>query len=182
MKKHVKRTSNEKSTQNLRDVDEEYHVKENETAQRLNQIEKFFRYSHENETYKIDWLFFLSTCIHRVDIELFLRTFKTNVTTHSTLLQRLIKESSTHAARRRNDEHKQIFEYREEFKSLDHLINKNQFINSIFIDSRVSQLKVRHFARLIYYADDFQLLILKMTTYKWIKDVVRSILKQRDVV
>jgi hypothetical protein len=113
---------------------------------------------------------------------LFLRTFKTNVTTHSTLLQRLIKESSTHAARRRNDEHKQIFEYREEFKSLDHLINKNQFINSIFIDSRVSQLKVRHFARLIYYADDFQLLILKMTTYKWIKDVVRSILKQRDVV
>jgi hypothetical protein len=54
MKKHVKRTSNEKSTQNLRDVDEEYHVKENETAQRLNQIEKFFRYSHENETYKID--------------------------------------------------------------------------------------------------------------------------------
>jgi hypothetical protein len=35
IKKHVKRISNEKSTQNLRDVDEEYHVKENETAQRL---------------------------------------------------------------------------------------------------------------------------------------------------
>jgi hypothetical protein len=32
MKKHVKRISNEESTQSLRDVDEEYHVKENETA------------------------------------------------------------------------------------------------------------------------------------------------------
>jgi hypothetical protein len=32
MKKHVKRISNEKSTQNLRDVNEEYHVKKNETA------------------------------------------------------------------------------------------------------------------------------------------------------
>jgi hypothetical protein len=54
MKKHVKRISNEKSTQSLRDVDEEYHVKENETAQKFNQIEKLFRYSYENETYKID--------------------------------------------------------------------------------------------------------------------------------
>jgi hypothetical protein len=33
MKKHVKRILNEKSTQNLRDVNEEYHVKKNETAQ-----------------------------------------------------------------------------------------------------------------------------------------------------
>jgi hypothetical protein len=32
MKKHVKRISNEKSTQSLRDVNEEYHVKKNETA------------------------------------------------------------------------------------------------------------------------------------------------------
>jgi hypothetical protein len=32
MKKHVKRISNEKSTQNLRNVDEEYFVKENEIA------------------------------------------------------------------------------------------------------------------------------------------------------
>jgi hypothetical protein len=63
-----------------------------------------------------------------------LRTFKTNVTTHSTLLQRLIRESSTHAARRRIDEHEQISEYREEFKNLDHLIDQNQFINSIFTD------------------------------------------------
>jgi hypothetical protein len=54
MKKHVKRISNEESTQNLRDADEEYHVKENEIAQRLDQIEKFFRYSYENETYKTD--------------------------------------------------------------------------------------------------------------------------------
>jgi hypothetical protein len=54
MKKHVKRISNEKSTQSLRDVDERYHVKKNETAQRLDQIEKLFRYSYENETYKID--------------------------------------------------------------------------------------------------------------------------------
>ncbi len=54
MKKHVKRISNKKSTQSLRDVDEKYHVKKNETAQRLNQIEKFFRYSYENETYKTD--------------------------------------------------------------------------------------------------------------------------------
>ncbi len=54
MKKHVKRISNEKSTQNLRDVNEEYHVKENETAQKLDQIEKLFRYSYENETYWID--------------------------------------------------------------------------------------------------------------------------------
>jgi hypothetical protein len=38
MKKHVKRISNEESTQNLRDVDEEYHVKKNETAQKFNQI------------------------------------------------------------------------------------------------------------------------------------------------
>jgi hypothetical protein len=36
MKKHVKRISNEKSTQSLRDADERYHVKKNETAQRLN--------------------------------------------------------------------------------------------------------------------------------------------------
>jgi hypothetical protein len=51
MKKHVKRISNEKSTQSLRNVNEEYHVKENEIAQRLDQIEKLFRYSYENETY-----------------------------------------------------------------------------------------------------------------------------------
>jgi predicted glycoside hydrolase/deacetylase ChbG (UPF0249 family) len=134
MKKHVKRISNEESTQSLRDANEKYHVKENEIAQRLDQIEKLFRYSYENETYKTDRLFLLSSCIHRANIELFLRTFKTNVTTHSTLLQRLIRESSTHAARRRNDEHEQTSEYREEFKSLDHLIDENQFINSIFTD------------------------------------------------
>jgi hypothetical protein len=51
MKKHVKRISNEESTQSLRDANEEYHVKESETAQRLDQIEKLFRYSYENETY-----------------------------------------------------------------------------------------------------------------------------------
>jgi lipopolysaccharide export LptBFGC system permease protein LptF len=54
MKKHVKRISNEESTQNLRNADEEYHVKKNEIAQRLDQIEKLFRYSYKNETYKID--------------------------------------------------------------------------------------------------------------------------------
>jgi hypothetical protein len=54
MKKHVKRLSNEKSTQSLRDVNEEYHVQKNETAQKFNQIEKLSRYSYENETYKID--------------------------------------------------------------------------------------------------------------------------------
>jgi hypothetical protein len=54
MKKHVKRISSEKSTQSLRDADEKYHVKKNEFAQKLDQIEKFFRYSYENETYKID--------------------------------------------------------------------------------------------------------------------------------
>ncbi len=54
MKKYVKRISNEKLTQNLRNVNEEYHVKKNEIAQRLNEIKKFFRYSYENETYKID--------------------------------------------------------------------------------------------------------------------------------
>jgi hypothetical protein len=36
MKKHVKRISSEKSTQSLRNVDEKYHVKKNEIAQRLN--------------------------------------------------------------------------------------------------------------------------------------------------
>jgi aspartokinase-like uncharacterized kinase len=51
MKKHVKFISNEESTQSLRDVNEEYHVKKNEIAQRLDQIEKLFRYSYENETY-----------------------------------------------------------------------------------------------------------------------------------
>jgi lipopolysaccharide export LptBFGC system permease protein LptF len=51
MKKHVKRISDEESTQSLRDVNEEYHVKESETAQRLDQIEKLFRYSYKNETY-----------------------------------------------------------------------------------------------------------------------------------
>jgi hypothetical protein len=35
MKKHVKRISNEESTQSLRNVDEEYHVKKNEIAQRF---------------------------------------------------------------------------------------------------------------------------------------------------
>jgi hypothetical protein len=49
-------------------------------------------------------------------------------------LQRLIRESSAHAARRRNDEHEQTSEYLEKFKDLDHLIDENQFINSIFID------------------------------------------------
>jgi hypothetical protein len=44
------------------------------------------------------------------------------------------QQSSAHAARRRNDEHEQTFEYREEFKSFDHLIDENQSINSIFID------------------------------------------------
>jgi uncharacterized membrane protein YgaE (UPF0421/DUF939 family) len=51
MKKHMKRISNEESTQNLRDANEEYHVKKSETAQRFDQIEKLFRYSYENETY-----------------------------------------------------------------------------------------------------------------------------------
>jgi hypothetical protein len=51
MKKHVKRILNEESTQSLRDANEEYHVKKNEIAQRLDQIEKLFRYSYENETY-----------------------------------------------------------------------------------------------------------------------------------
>jgi hypothetical protein len=51
MKKHVKRISNEESTQSLRDANEEYHVKKNEIAQRSDQIEKLFRYSYENETY-----------------------------------------------------------------------------------------------------------------------------------
>jgi hypothetical protein len=78
--------------------------------------------------------YFFLTCIHCINIELFLRTFKINVTTHSILLQKLIEESSMHAARRKNDEHEQIFEYREKFKSLDHLIDENQFINSIFTD------------------------------------------------
>jgi hypothetical protein len=54
MKKHVNRVSNEESTQSLRDADERYHVKENETAQRFNQIEKLFRYLYENEMYKTD--------------------------------------------------------------------------------------------------------------------------------
>ncbi len=54
-----------------------------------------------------------------------LQTFKINVTIHSFFSQRLNKKSSTHAARRRNDEHEQIFEYREEFKNLDHLISEN---------------------------------------------------------
>ncbi len=134
MKKHVKRISNEKSTQSLRNVNEEYHVKKNEITQKLDQIEKLFRYSYQNETYWADWLFFFSSSIHRVNIRLLLRAFKINVTTHSTLLQRLIRESSTHAARRRNDEHEQTFKYLEEFKDLDHLIDENQSINSIFID------------------------------------------------
>jgi hypothetical protein len=51
MKKHVKRISNEKSTQSLRNVNEEYHVKKNEITQKLDQIEKLFRYSYQNETY-----------------------------------------------------------------------------------------------------------------------------------
>jgi hypothetical protein len=51
MKKHVKRISDEESTQSLRDANEEYHAKESETAQRLDQIGKLFRYSYENETY-----------------------------------------------------------------------------------------------------------------------------------
>jgi hypothetical protein len=41
---------------------------------------------------------------------------------------------------------------------------------------------IRHLVRLICYADDFQLLILKATTYKQLKDVVHSTLKRRDVV
>jgi hypothetical protein len=41
---------------------------------------------------------------------------------------------------------------------------------------------IRHLVRLICYADDFQLLILKATTYKQLKDVVHSTLRRRDVV
>jgi hypothetical protein len=48
--------------------------------------------------------------------------------------KKLINESSTHAAQRRNDEHEQTFKYREEFKNLEYLINENPFINSIFVD------------------------------------------------
>jgi hypothetical protein len=36
MKKHVKRISNEESTQNLRNVDKEHHVKKNEIAKKFN--------------------------------------------------------------------------------------------------------------------------------------------------
>jgi hypothetical protein len=54
--------------------------------------------------------------------------------THSIFLQKLIKESSTHVARRRNDEHESTSEYREEFKNLDYLIDENQSINSILVD------------------------------------------------
>ncbi len=78
--------------------------------------------------------YFFSSCIHNVHIELFLRTFKTDVTTHFTFLQKLIKKSLAHAAQRRNDEHESISEYREEFKNLDHLIDENQFINLILVD------------------------------------------------
>jgi DNA polymerase sigma len=80
----------------------------------------------------IDYFFF-----RRVFIVLTSNCFcehSTNVMTHSTFLQRLIRESSAHAARRRNDEHEHISEYREKFKNLDHLIDENQFINSIFTD------------------------------------------------
>jgi hypothetical protein len=54
MKKYVKRILNEESTQSLRNAEEEYHVKKNEIAQKLDQIEKLFRYSYKNETYKTD--------------------------------------------------------------------------------------------------------------------------------
>jgi hypothetical protein len=54
MKKHVKCISSEESTQSLRNADEKYHVKKNEIAQRLDQIEKLSCYSYENKTYKID--------------------------------------------------------------------------------------------------------------------------------
>ncbi len=50
----MKRILNKESTQNLQNVDEEYHVKKNEISQKFNQIENFFRYSYENETYKTD--------------------------------------------------------------------------------------------------------------------------------
>jgi lantibiotic modifying enzyme len=54
MKKHVKRILNEELRKSLRDVNEKYHVKKNEITQKLNQIEKFVRYSYENEMYKTD--------------------------------------------------------------------------------------------------------------------------------
>jgi hypothetical protein len=73
-------------------------------------------------------IYFFSSCVHCVNIKFHLRTFKTNITTYSTFLQRLIKELSTHVERRRNDEHEHIFEHREEFKNIDHLINE---INSL---------------------------------------------------
>ncbi len=63
---------------------------------------------------------------------MYLRIFKINVTTYSSLLQKLNKESSTHITSRRNDEHEQTFKHREKFKSFNHLIDENQFINSIF--------------------------------------------------
>jgi hypothetical protein len=128
----------------------------------------FFVIHMKTKRIKLINYFFFRRVFIVLTSKLFLRTFKTNVTTHSIFLQKLIKESSTHAARRRNNEHEQTFECREEFKNLDHLIDENQFINSILIDSKIFRLKIRHFARLICYANDLQLLILKMTTYKWV--------------
>jgi hypothetical protein len=46
--------SNAKSTQNLRNVDEEHHAQENEAAQKFDKIEKLFRHVYENETNRIN--------------------------------------------------------------------------------------------------------------------------------
>jgi hypothetical protein len=87
-------------------------------TRRIKLIDYFF--------FRLVFIVFTSSC--------FCEHARQKITTHFILLQRLIKESSAHAARRRNDEHEQTSEYREEFENFNHLINENQFINLIFIN------------------------------------------------
>jgi hypothetical protein len=74
----------------------------------------------------------------------------------------LIREASTHAERRRNDEHEKIFQFEEEIKNCCQLIDENQSINSVFTDQKVSRLN-QHLVRLICHANSLQFLILKKT-------------------
>jgi hypothetical protein len=67
--------------------------------------------------------------------------------------QRMLREEETTNI-------KILFNFKKRFKSCCQLIDENQFINSIFIDQRISRLN-QHFVRLICHADDLQFLILK---------------------
>ncbi len=60
--------------------------------------------------------------------------------------------------------------------------SKHMIVESYFVHNIHKSLNIRHLVRLICYADGFQLLVLKATTYRQLKDVVHLALRRRGAV